>query len=278
MEGQILQREIPSTKEQLPAVGIGTWKAFDVTDTPSLQRLGQVLEVMHDQGGPLIDSSPMYGAAEEVVGKLTHGEVSGKGFFYATKVWTKGQQAGIRQMENSMHLMKRSVIDLMQIHNLVDWKAHLETLREWKAQGRIRYIGITHYTDSMHDELANIIATTPIDFVQFNYSITNRHAEERLMPTARDKGVAILINRPVGEGKLMKMVKYKPLPAWASDYDIFSWGQFFLKFIIAHPAVTCVIPGTGNPEHMKDNMSAGLGRMPDEAGRNKMSKALLDLA
>ena len=264
-------REIPSTKELLPVIGIGTWKAFDASDATSMTRLGEVIALMHNGGGTLIDSSPMYGRAEEVIGQLTSGLKTSDDFFYATKVWTEGREAGIHQMNESMRLMQRNSIDLMQIHNLVDWKTHLKTLRDWKESGKVRYIGITHYTDAMHDELVRIIGEVSLDFVQFNYSITARNAEKRLLPAAADKGIATLINRPLGEGKLMAAVRDQPLPVWASDHGIGSWGQFFLKFIIAHPAVTCVIPGTGNPDHMRDNIEACQGELPDEQGRIKMA-------
>jgi diketogulonate reductase-like aldo/keto reductase len=185
-------------------------------------------------------------------------------------VWTRGKNEGIQQMESSFKKMKRSVIDLMQIHNLVDWKTHLATLQKWKEEGKVRYIGITHYMDYVHRELADIIRSEKIDFVQFNYSIANRHAEEFLLQTAADNGVAALINRPFGEGNLFNMVKDKKLPEWAAEYKIETWSQFFLKFIVSHPSVTCVIPATSNPTHAEDNMKAGLDPLPDEATRKKM--------
>ena len=236
----------------------------------------EVLEAMHKNGATLIDSSPMYGQAEEAVGKLTQATGYADKFFYATKVWTQGKKEGIKQMEDSFKKMQRSVIDLMQIHNLVDWEKHLETLKQWKAEGRIKYIGITHYTDAMHGELEKIISTVPMDFVQFNYSIVARAAEKRLLPAAAQHGVATLINRPLGEGALMQKVQGKALPSWVKDYGINSWGQFFLKYIVSHPAVTCIIPATSKPEHAQDNMQAGMGEMPDEAARKKMI-ALMDL-
>jgi diketogulonate reductase-like aldo/keto reductase len=185
-------------------------------------------------------------------------------------VWTRGKEEGIQQMDSSFKKMKRSVIDLMQIHNLVDWKTHLTTLQKWKEEGKVRYIGITHYMDYMHRELADIIQSQKIDFVQFNYSIANRHAEEFLLKTAVDHGVAVLINRPFGEGNLFNMVNGKALPHWAAEYKMETWSQFFLKFIISHPAVTCVIPATSNPDHAEDNMKAGLEPLPDESARKKM--------
>ncbi|MFC5411880.1 aldo/keto reductase [Larkinella bovis] len=267
----MLNRPIPVSKENLPVVGIGTWQTFDVTGTAEKEPLLQALKAVQQAGGKMIDSSPMYGRSEEVVGDLTAKSGFQNQFFYATKVWTRGREAGIRQMEESMQKMKRSALDLMQIHNLVDWKTHLETLKAWKAAGKIRYIGITHYTDSRHDELIDILSKEPIDFVQFNYSILSRNAEKRLLPTARDKGVATIINQPFAEGRLFSRVKGKELPAWANENEIHSWAQFFLKFLIGHPAVTCVIPGTSNPKHAADNMLAGHGRQPDAALREKMA-------
>jgi diketogulonate reductase-like aldo/keto reductase len=266
----MILREIPSTGETIPVIGLGTWQSFDVSSSSNLESLKQVLSTMRDAGGKLIDSSPMYGKSEEIVGLLTEKEIPGQ-FFYATKVWTQGREEGTRQMEKSFRKFRRQVIDLMQIHNLVDWKTHLQTLRKWKEEGRIRYIGITHYTDSMHNELEKIIRAEAIDFVQFNYSITDRHAEESLLRTAADCGVATLINRPFGEGRLFNKVKGKALPSWAKDYGIDNWSQFFLKFIISHPGVSCVIPATSDPLHAADNMKAGSDLLPDEATRKKMA-------
>lgn len=261
---------IPSSGETLPVIGMGTWKTFDVTGSSAYPNLTEVLNTMHAAGGKLIDSSPMYGMAEQVIGNLTSKMESRDAFFYATKVWTTGKQEGIIQMESSMRKMNRQTIDLMQIHNLTDWKTHLGTLNQWKSEGRIRYIGITHYTDAMHGELEQLISTHKIDIVQFNYSILSRNAEHRLLPAAAHHGVATLINRPLGEGSLFQRVKGKPLPPWAAEVGINSWGAFFLKYIIAHPAVTCVIPATGNPAHAKANLEAGEGVLPDEAIRKKM--------
>ena len=271
----MVQRAIPSTGEQLPVIGLGTWQVFDVPPQGEHPLLIQVLEEMHKAGSTLIDSSPMYGQAEEVTGNLTQASGLAEKFFYATKVWTQGKKEGIKQMQDSFRKMRRSTIDLMQIHNLVDWKTHLETLKAWKAEGKIKYIGITHYTDAMHGELENIISTVPMDFVQFNYSITARAAEKRLLPAAAHHGVATLINRPFGEGALFKIVQGKMLPTWTKEYDINTWSQFFLKFIISHPAVTCVIPATGKPNHAYDNLQAGHGQLPDENARKKMA-ALVD--
>lgn len=267
----MLTRIIPSSGEQLPVVGLGTWKQFDVESTESmLQPLREVLKMMVEYGGKVIDSSPMYGKAEQIIGNLTtEPEIADK-LFYATKVWTSGEQNGIEQMEESMKKMNRKTMDLMQIHNLVDWKTHLKTLKNWKEENKIRYIGITHYTESFHDELKEIIKAEQIDFVQFNYSINVRNAEKTLLETAKDKGVAVIINEPYDKGNLFSAAKGKDLPEWASEYDIKSWGQFFLKYIISHPAVTCVIPGTSNSKHLVDNMNAGYGKLPDGKARIKM--------
>ncbi len=267
----MLARPIPASGEMLPVVGIGSWIQFDAGNNKEERlRLTEVLQQVIAGGGKLIDCSPMYGSAEDVIGDLTHATKHPDHFFYATKVWTSGREAGIRQMGSSLRKMQRQTMDLMQIHNLSDWQTQLKTLREWKEAGKIRYTGITHYTTSMHATLQGIFEKHPVDFVQCNYSILTRDAERSLLPAALHKGVAVIINEPLEKGRLFSMVKGKPLPAWAKDYDIHSWAQYFLKFIAAHPAVSCVIPGTSNPRHAADNMLAGHGRMPDEAGRRKM--------
>jgi diketogulonate reductase-like aldo/keto reductase len=266
----MLTRLIPSSQEPLPVIGVGTWQTFDVADKTAPRHLVDTLTTLRAAGGTVIDSSPMYGRAETVVG-LTAEVVAPDDFFYATKVWTQGREAGIRQMEDSLRKLRRPSIDLMQIHNLVDWQTHLATLREWKAAGKIRYIGLTHYTDAMHDQLAQILATEPVDFVQFNYSILDRHAKQRLLPAAAEHGVATLINRPFTEGSLLTKLRGKALPEWATELGISTWAEFLLKFIVAHPAVTCVIPGTRNPAHLTDNLKAGEGELPDAAMREKMA-------
>lgn len=272
------QRIIPSSQEKLPVLGIGTWKTFDVSGSSAYERLGQTLENMFEEGGRIIDSSPMYGRAEEVVGDITSGSGKAEEFFYATKVWTEGKKEGIRQMEASLAKMKRDSINLMQIHNLVDWRKHVKTLIEWKEAGKIKYIGLTHYTDAMHSELAKLLASVPVDFVQFNYSILSRNAEEKLLPAAAQHGIATIINRPFTEGSIIGRLKGKSLPEWAKEeLDVNSWPQFFLKFIISHPAVTCVIPGTGDPAHLAENMKAGKGVLPDQKGREKMAAHIQSL-
>ncbi len=260
-----------SSGEKIPVVGLGTWQTFDVGPTPeSLNPLKEVLKTLNDKGGKVVDSSPMYGRSEKVVGDLSTELNLNKELFIATKVWTSGKDQGIKQMTESMRLLKRTQIDLMQIHNLVDWQTHLKTLRDWKEQNKIRYIGITHYTESAYGQVEQILKNNPIDFLQINYSLLSRKAEERLFPLAQEKKVSVLINRPFEEGALFNRVKGKSLPDWAKEFDCTSWGQFFLKFILAHPAVTCVIPGTSKPQHMLDNAMGGYGRLPDSTHRKKM--------
>lgn len=269
----MITRIIPSSGEKLPVIGLGTWQTFDA-GTEKYEALQNVLTAMHTAGGSLIDSSPMYGRSEKVVGDITAAMPVANDFFYATKVWTTGLQEGIQQMEKSMQLMRRKKMDLIQIHNLTDWKTHLPQLRRMKEAGTTRYIGVTHYTDDSHDALEKIILSEPIDFVQFNYSITARHAEKRLLDVAASKGVATLINRPLGVGELFSKVKGRSVPAWADEMGMKNWSAFFLKYIIAHPAVTAVIPATGNAAHVTENLSAGEGDLPNDATRKKMIEYL----
>ena len=267
----MLQRKIPSSGELLPVVGLGTWQSFDVGQNSNARSpLKEVLTEMKKKGGKLIDSSPMYGSSEKVVGDLTAELKLQSNFFYATKVWTNGLSEGISQMEASMQKMKRQKMDLMQIHNLVDWKTHAKTLRSWKEGGKIRYWGITHYTNSSHARLALIIKTEKPDFVQFNYSINQRNAEKSLLKTAEEYGTAVIINRPYDGGSLFRITRGKQLPEWCKEQEIYSWGQFFLKYLLANSAVNCVIPGTSKPHHLIDNMGAGYGKLPDSRTRNKM--------
>jgi len=266
----ILERKIPSTGERLPVVGLGSWQQFDVGTGAERNPLREVLQKMNEIGAKVIDASPMYGRAEQVIGDLTTDLKLNDRFFFATKVWTTGRQEGIDQMNASMQKMRRKKIDLMQVHNLQDWETHLKTLKEWKAAGKVRYIGITHYTDASHARLEQIVKSENIDFVQFNYSIRSRNAEKSLLKAAKDKGVAVIINEPFEQGALFRAVKGKELPGWAADYDIKTWAQFFLKYIVSNDAVTCVIPGTSDVKHLVDNLGAGEGRLPDEAGRKKM--------
>lgn len=267
----MLLRKIPSSNKLLPAVGLGTWQTFDVgNNNDDRKRLTQVLLEMHKLGGNVIDSSPMYGSSEGVVGDLTQKMGSADNFFYATKVWTSGKQIGINQMETSFKLMQREQMDLMQIHNLVDWKTHVKTLKSWKETNKVKYWGITHYTNSSHAQLEKVIEIEKPDFVQFNYSIKSRHAEKSLFETIKKHNTAVIINRPFESGSLFRITKGKEIPEWAREYDINSWGQFFLKFILSNELVTCVIPGTSKPYHAIDNMMAGYGKMPDVKTREKM--------
>ena len=275
---KINTRPIPSSGEQLPIVGIGTWQTFDVGNNLTQRtELKKVLQAFVELGGQVMDSSPMYGTSEKVVGDLAADLGILDQLFMATKVWTSGKSAGIAQMQDSMRKMRRQPMDLMQVHNLLDVKTHLQTLQKWKAEGKIRYIGITHYLDNRHDEMAELIKKYPIDFIQINYSIQSRHAEKRLFPTAKDKGVAVLVNRPYEGGQLFRKTKNVTLPSWTKDYDINSWGQYFLKFILSHPAITCVIPGTSKLTHLQDNMGAGVGKLPNEKGREKLATFLKNL-
>ena len=268
----VLTRAIPSTGEAIPAVGLGTWQTFDVGGSASAREpLREVLRRFVELGGRVIDSSPMYGAAERVAGDLAAELKIVDQLFVATKVWTSGRDAGVAQMEQSSRLLRKPRLDLMQIHNLVDWRTHLATLREWKQAGRIRYLGITHYTASAYDELERVLRGERVDFVQLNYSLGEREAERRILPLARERGVAVLVNRPFAEGNLFGRVRGQTLPSWAAEFDCASWAQFFLKWILAHPAVTCVIPATSKPEHLADNMKAGVGALPDAATREKMT-------
>jgi aryl-alcohol dehydrogenase-like predicted oxidoreductase len=271
--GSIATRPIPhGGGEALPVIGLGTWQTFDVGDGADARApLREVLDAFFGAGARVIDSSPMYGRAEGVVGDL----LAARGAqsvtpFLATKVWTSGRAAGETQMRRSMKLMRAERLDLLQVHNLVDWRTHLDTLRAWKKQGLVRYIGVTHYQLGAFAELEHIVSKEGVDFVQLPYSMATRDAEARLLPAAAAAGVAVLVMRPFEEGALFGQVRGKSLPAWAADFDCATWAQFFLKFILAHPAVTCPIPATANPRHLADNLAAGRGRLPDAATRKKM--------
>ncbi|MCD0502402.1 aldo/keto reductase [Bordetella petrii] len=256
-------RPIPSSGEPLPVVGCGTYRVFDVAqDSAEFAILPDVLAALFEAGGSVLDSSPMYGRAEAVLGSLLTASNQRGRAFLATKVWTTGRAAGIRQMEDSMKLLRTSRIDLMQIHNLLDWRTHLPVLREWQDQGRIRFVGITHYTSSAYDEVEAVLKSERLDFLQINYSADDRAAAQRLLPLAAQRGVAVLVNRPFGGGGLLRRVMSRPLPPWAAEIGATSWAQLLLKFVLGHPAVTCVIPGTGRPAHMRDNVRAGLGELP----------------
>ncbi len=269
----MLTRPIPRSGERIPAVGLGTWQTFDVGAGESQRApLREVLKQFVALGGSVVDSSPMYGESERVVGDLAAELGVQDRLFLATKVWTDGRAAGIRQMEQSLRLLRRERIELMQVHNLVDWRTHIKTLREWKAAGRVRYIGITHYHSGAYDELERVMQEADPDFVQLNYSIVSREAEARLLPLAAERRMAVLVNRPFEGAALFRKVGNRPLPPWAAEIDCTSWAQFFLKFILSHPAVTCAIPATRKVAHLMDNMQGGVGRLPDEALRSRMAQ------
>jgi diketogulonate reductase-like aldo/keto reductase len=268
-------RKIPSSGEDLPVIGLGTWRGFDVGGDPAARaQLTGVLQALLDAGGRVIDSSPMYGSSEEVTGDLLAALGGHDRAFLATKVWTTGREAGIAQMERSMRLLRDDRIELLQVHNLQDWQTHLDTLRGWKRDGRIRYLGVTHYRADAHDELIAVMRREPLDFVQVNYSIDDRAAEKVLLPLASARGIAVLVNLPFGGGGLLRRLASRPLPAWAAEIECGTWAQALLKFILSHPAVTCVIPGTSRPAHMRDNAGAGRGDLPDEALRERMARAV----
>lgn len=269
-------RSIPSTGERLPVIGMGTWQTFHVgAGEAERAPLREVLREFAASGGSLIDSSPMYGNSEGVVGDLTNELQLRDRLFVATKVWTSGKKDGIAQMTESMSRLRVEKLDLMQVHNLVDTDHHLATLADWKRAGRVRYVGVTHYTASAHEEMAKVMASHPIDFVQINYSVGERQAENRLLALAQDKGIAVIANRPFAGGNLFRRLRDRPLPAWAAEIDSSSWAQLLLKFVVSHPAVTCAIPATSQARHLQDNMQAGLGRMPDAAMRDRIAAAAL---
>ena len=278
-----LRRAIPKTGELLHAIGLGTWQTFDVGgDAAGRAAAREVLARFVKAGGQLVDSSPMYGNSEAVVGELVADLGVEKFLFLATKVWTSGHDAGIRQMEESMRRMgaatlKHRAMDLMQVHNLTDVHTQLKTLREWKEQGRIRYLGITHYHEGAYPELERLIKSEQLDFAQFNYNVVSTAAEERLLPMCAEYRTAVIVNRPFEEGALFRSVKGRDLPKWAAEFDCNSWAQFFLKFILSHPAVTCAIPATRNPDYLVDNMGAALGRLPDAAMRRRMVQHMRNL-
>jgi diketogulonate reductase-like aldo/keto reductase len=266
----MLTRPIPHSGETLPVIGIGTWENFDfASKAPERAALAQVLDALFTGGGRLLDTSPMYGKAEALVGSLLADRREPKPFL-ATKVWTTGKREGIVQMEHSLKLLGTQQLDLMQVHNLVDWRSHLDTLKGWKAEGRVRYLGITHYTDSAHAELESVMRAAPWDFVQLNYSLEDRAAEKRLLPLAAAQGMAVIVNRPFGGGGLIRKLRAKPLPDWAAGAGCDSWAALLLKFILAQTAVTCVIPGTGDPKHMHEILEAGEGSLPDDATMKHM--------
>jgi len=272
----LLKRAIPKTKEEMPVIGLGTWLTFSVGKGPAERApLEEIVKAFVDGGGRMIDTSPMYNQSEEVVGDITEKLHLRRKLFFATKVWTTGEEEGVVQMKESMWKLRSMPLDLMQIHNLVNEDTHLDTLADWKAQGRVRYIGVTHYQAGAHGALAEVLRARPVDFLQVNYSVAERDAEEKLLPLARDLGVAVIINRPFGGGEVLARLKDRPLPAWAAEIDCTTWSQVLLKFIISHPAVTCVIPATSKIAHLRDNLAAGTGRLPDEKLRARIAAEAL---
>ena len=262
-------RAIPASGERLPVIGLGTWQTFDVASDAAREPLREVLRIF-SKG--MVDSSPMYGSSESVAGGLIAELGARERLFVATKVWTSGEGAGLRQIEQSFQRLRVQRMDLMQIHNLVDVATQTRTLVEMKKAGKVRYVGITHYTASAYPEVERWLKAGHYDFLQINYSLGERDSEKRLLPLAREKKVAVIVNQPFAEGALFSRVKGKPLPPWAKEYDINSWAQYFLKWIVSHPAVTCAIPGTGRPDHMRDNLVAGHGIVPDEKGRKRLAE------
>jgi len=266
-------RAIPASGERLPVIGVGTWQTFDVGGDPAARAaLQEVLRTFFAGGGRVVDSSPMYGSSESVVGDLCQGLGICEPLFMASKIYTRGREEGLRGMQRSIERMRAGRMDLMQVHNLLDVETHTPTLREWKAAKRVRYIGITHYTSSVYPEVERLLKTKQYDFLQINYSLGEAESEKRVLPLAQELGVAVIANRPFAEGALFRQVRGKPLPAWAAELGIASWAQFFLKWIVSHPAVTCAIPGTGKPEHMADNLQGGFGPLPDAAQRARMAQ------
>lgn len=267
----MMRRKIPSSDELLPAIGLGTYDVFDVDSTPdAIATRKDIVNKLVAAGGNLLDTSPMYNRSEKVIGDVIDAGIERSKLFLATKVWIDGRDAGIAQMNRSAELMSTDAIDLMQVHNLRDTAVHMATIRDWQEQGRIRYSGLTHYTAGAHDALARDMAEHRPQFIQINYSLGEREAENKVLPLAQDLGIAVLINRPFQSGRLFRAVSGKELPDFATDFAD-SWGQFFLKFIVSHPAVTCVIPATSKPHHMADNLGAGFGNIPDAPMRKRMA-------
>ena len=275
----MLTRPVPASGEAIPVIGLGTWQTFDVGPrAPERATLQEVLSTFAESGvggtggRPMVDTSPMYGNAETVLGDLMAARDLRSKLFVATKVWTSGREAGISQMEASMRKLGVESVDLMQVHNLVDVETHLDTLQGWQRDGRVRYVGVTHYTASAHEALAKVIASRQVDFLQVNYSIGEPEAERRLLRLAQERGVAVIVNRPFGGGGLLRRLGSRPLPDWAAELGCDTWGQLLLKFVVSHPAVTCAIPATSQPAHLQDNLKAGEGPLPDEAMRARIAR------
>jgi diketogulonate reductase-like aldo/keto reductase len=267
-------RPIGRSGEHLPVIGMGSSDTFDVGVAPDERAsLLDVLRELVAGGGSVIDTSPMYGRSEGVLGDLIEELGLRPRLWIATKVWTNGREAGEQQIAASMRELRVSRLELLQIHNLLDWRTHMPTLRALRDQGKLKYIGVTHYRADAHADLERVLSADKFDFVQFNYSLAEREAEQRLLPFCRDHGIAVLVNRPFADGAMFQRVRDKPLPPIARELGITSWGQYFLKWIVGHPAVTCVIPATSKPKHMLDNCRAGSGSIPDARQREAMEKA-----
>lgn len=267
----VIYKRIPGSREEIPAVGLGTWQTFMVDTEEEREPLREVLRSFFELGGRVVDSSPMYDPAEEVTGDLAADLGIVDDLWISTKVWTEGEEEGRAQMETSMSRLRRSSIEVMHVHNLVDVEVHLETLAEWKEQGRFRYIGITNTSAQRYPAVEELILQDDrIDFVQTNYSLAERESAERILPAARERGVAVMVARPFAGGELFSRTEGEPLPEWAAEFDCTEWSQFFLKYIISHPAVTCAIPATSNPDHLRENMGGGMGRLPDDDTRRRM--------
>jgi len=268
---EMLTRLIPGANESIPVIGLGTYEVFDVAGSAEeIDTRKKIVDLLIEKGGSLVDSSPMYNRSEKVIGDIINASGNRDDLFLATKVWINGKSAGEAQMRRSRDLMNAGIIDLMQVHNLRDLDVHMATIREWQQDGRIRYNGITHYTESAHRSMIRAMEDHNPQFIQINYSIGEREADERVLPLAEELGIAVVINRPFMEGRVFSAVRNQELPDWATEFAD-SWGQFFLKFIVSHPAVTCVIPATSKPHHMIDNLGAGFGEMPNKNTREKMA-------
>jgi aryl-alcohol dehydrogenase-like predicted oxidoreductase len=264
-------RKVPSSGEAVPVVGMGSSNTFDVgDDTASRAPLDEVLRGLVAGGGTVIDTSPMYGRAETVLGDLIHELGLRPRLWLATKVWTRGREAGAAQIEQSYARLRTGRLELLQIHNLLDWREHVPTIRKLQDSGKLRYSGITHYRADAHAELERVLGAERFDWLQVNYSLAEPEAGTRLLPYCLDKGIAVMVNRPFADGALFARVRGKPLPAWAAELGCASWGQFFLRWAASHPAVTCVIPATSKPQHMADNVAAGHSPLPGEAQRKRM--------
>lgn len=274
--GPVERREIPSSGQAIPIVGLGTWQAFDVTaaDGADWAQAREALRSFVQAGGTVVDSSPMYGPAEAAVGTLSTELGVNDKLFVATKVWTEGRAAGIAQMEESFAKLRRKAIDLMQVHNVLDVETHLATLADWKAAGRVRHVGVTHYTEGSYDAVERVLTAHRLDVLQINYSAAERESERRLLPLARERGVAVIANRPFAGGDVFRRLRSQPLPDWAAEIGAASWAQVLLKFVLSHPALTCAIPGTRNPKYVLDNLAAGSGPMPDAQMRERIAQAV----